>query len=53
VRVVNDSLDPDDLKHAAQQVTDLFGTTEWRTILDGRQSGALGAERTRQGTTET
>jgi three-Cys-motif partner protein len=47
VRVVNDSLDPDDLKHAVQQVTDLFGSTEWRAILDGRQSGALDAERTR------
>jgi hypothetical protein len=31
----------------AQQVTDLFGSTEWRPILDGRQSGALDAERTR------
>jgi hypothetical protein len=47
VRVVNDSLDPDDLKHAEQQVTNLFGSTEWRPILDGRQSGALDAERTR------
>ncbi|MGH3775422.1 MAG: three-Cys-motif partner protein TcmP [Pseudonocardiaceae bacterium] len=47
VRVVNDSLDPDDLEHAERQVTDLFGSTEWRAILDGRQSGALDAERTR------
>jgi three-Cys-motif partner protein len=46
-RVVNDSLDPPDLEHAEQQVTDLFGSTEWRPILDGRQSGALDAERTR------
>ncbi|MGH3900808.1 MAG: hypothetical protein ACRDTA_21700 [Pseudonocardiaceae bacterium] len=47
VRVVNDSLDPFDLEHAEQQVTDLFGSTEWRPIPDGRQSGALDAERTR------
>ncbi|MGB6162401.1 MAG: three-Cys-motif partner protein TcmP [Pseudonocardiaceae bacterium] len=47
VRVVNDSLDPSDLEHAEKQVTDLFGSTEWRAILDGRQSGALDAERTR------
>ncbi len=44
---VNDSLDPGDLERAEQQVTDLFGSTEWRAILDGRQSGALDAERTR------
>jgi three-Cys-motif partner protein len=47
VRVVNDSLDPDDLQHAEQQVTNLFGSTQWRPILDGRRSGALDAERTR------
>ncbi len=47
VRVVNDRLDPSDLAHAEQQVTDLFGSTEWRPILEGRQSGALDAGRTR------
>lgn len=47
MRVVNDSLDPHDLKHAEQQVTDLFGSAEWRPILNGRRSGALDAERTR------
>lgn len=47
VRVVNDSLDPDDLQHAEQQVTNLFGSTQWRPILDGRRSGALDAEHTR------
>jgi three-Cys-motif partner protein len=47
VRVVNDSLDPHDLEHAEQQVTDLFGSAEWRPILKGRRSGALDAERTR------
>jgi three-Cys-motif partner protein len=47
VRVVNDSLDPHDLEHAKQQITELFGSTDWRPILNGRQSGALDAERTR------
>lgn len=47
VRVVNDSLDQHDLQHAEQQVTDLFGSTEWRPILNGRRLGALDAERTR------
>lgn len=47
VRVVNNSLDPHDLKRAGQQITDLFGSVEWRPIIDGRQSGALDAERTR------
>jgi three-Cys-motif partner protein len=47
VRVVNNRLGPSALGHAEQQVTDLFGSTEWRPILDGRQSGALDAERTR------
>jgi three-Cys-motif partner protein len=47
VRVVNNSLDSHDLEHAEQQATDLFGSTEWRAILDARQSGALNAERTR------
>ncbi|MGH3873521.1 MAG: hypothetical protein ACRDSR_18755 [Pseudonocardiaceae bacterium] len=37
-------IDPDGLDHAKQQVTDLFGSTEWRPILDGRRSGALDAE---------
>jgi three-Cys-motif partner protein len=47
MRVVNDSLNPHDQKHAEQQVTRLFGSTAWRPVLDGRRSGALDAERTR------
>lgn len=47
VRVVNDSLDPDNLLHAEEQVTDLFGSTEWRPILQARRAGVLDAERTR------
>ncbi|MGH3766767.1 MAG: three-Cys-motif partner protein TcmP [Pseudonocardiaceae bacterium] len=47
VRVVNNRLDQYDLDHAEQQVTDLFGSTEWRSILSGRQSGALDPARTR------
>lgn len=46
-RVVNDSLDPDNLLHAEQQVTDLFGTSEWQPILQGRRVGVLDPERTR------
>jgi len=47
VRVVNNSLDPHDLEHAKKKITELFGSTEWQPILDGRQSGMLDAERTR------
>jgi three-Cys-motif partner protein len=47
VRVVNDHLDDADLKHAEQQVTDLFGCTDWHPILRGRRSGALDAAQTR------
>jgi three-Cys-motif partner protein len=47
VRVVNGHLDPDDLEHAEQQVTDLFGTIAWRPILADRRSGVLDAARTR------
>lgn len=47
VRVVNGSLDSDHLGHAEQQVTELFGSSEWQPILRGRQTGALDAERTR------
>ncbi len=46
-RVVNDRLDETDLGRAEQQVTALFGSEEWRPILDGRRSGALDPERTR------
>lgn len=46
--VVNDSLDPDDLEHAEQQVTDLFGTADWRPILQARRVGVPDAERTRE-----
>ena len=47
VRVVNDTLDTSDLRHAEQQVTDLFGTDQWRPILQARRAGGLDAERTR------
>lgn len=47
VRVVNDSLDPNNLLHAEQQVTNLFGTNEWQPILQARRAGVLDAERTR------
>jgi three-Cys-motif partner protein len=47
VRVVNDSLNADDLEHAEQQVTALFGTPDWRPILQARRAGVLDAERTR------
>lgn len=47
VRVVNDRLDPTNLEHADQQVTDLFGCTDWRPILTARRSGALDPARTR------
>jgi three-Cys-motif partner protein len=47
VRVVNDHLDSANLEHAEQQVTDLFGCTDWRPILTGRRSGALDAAQTR------
>jgi three-Cys-motif partner protein len=47
VRVVNDSLDPANLEHAEQQVTNLFGSTGWRPILTARRSGALDAAQTR------
>lgn len=47
VRVVNDYLDSNDLEHAEQQVTDLFGCAEWQPILAARRSGALDAAGTR------
>jgi three-Cys-motif partner protein len=47
VRVVNDHLDPANLEHAEQQVTDLFGCTDWHPILTARRSGALDAAQTR------
>lgn len=46
-RVVNDKLDPDDLVHAQTQVTDLFGSDEWKPILSARHAGELSAARTR------
>lgn len=46
-RVFHDGLEPDELEHAEQLVTNLFGSVEWGPILDGRQSGALDAEHTR------
>jgi three-Cys-motif partner protein len=46
-RVVNDKLDPDNLDRAEQQVTDLFGSSEWRPILAARRAGVLDAEQAR------
>lgn len=46
-RVVNNSLDARNLQRAEQQITDLFGSDEWRPILADRQSGVLDPERTR------
>jgi hypothetical protein len=46
-RVVNNSLDERNLRRAEQQVTDVFGSEEWRPILEDRQVGALDAEQTR------
>ncbi|WP_018506108.1 class I SAM-dependent methyltransferase [Parafrankia discariae] len=45
--MVNDSLDPHHLTQAEQQVTDLFGSSGWRPILEGRRSGALDPQQTR------
>jgi three-Cys-motif partner protein len=47
VRVVHDQLHGPDKQRAEQQVTDLFGSPEWRPILQGRRSSALDAEQTR------
>ena len=46
-RVVNNSLDARNLQRAEQQITDLFGSDEWRPILADRQAGVLDPERTR------
>lgn len=46
-RVVNDSLDADNLERAEHQITSLFGSGEWRPMLQGRRSGDLDAARTR------
>ena len=46
-RLVNNSLDLRNLQRAEQQITDLFGSDEWRPILSDRQSGVLDPERTR------
>jgi hypothetical protein len=47
VRVVHDSLDPFDRQHAEQQITDLFGCSDWRPILTARRAGSLDPARTR------
>jgi three-Cys-motif partner protein len=47
VRVVNNKLDSRNLQRASQQVTDMFGSDEWRPILADRQAGVLDPERTR------
>jgi three-Cys-motif partner protein len=47
VRVVNNKLDARNLQRAERQVTDLFGSDEWRPILADRQACILDAERTR------
>lgn len=47
VRVVNDSLDEHNLRRAEQQVTNLFGSDDWRPILRDRHCGVLDAARTR------
>jgi three-Cys-motif partner protein len=47
MRVVNNSLDRGNRHRAEQQVTDLFGSDEWRPILTDRQAGVLDAERAR------
>lgn len=46
-RVVNDALDVKNREHAERQVTDLFGSTDWKPILAGRRSGELDPARTR------
>ena len=46
-RVVNNSLDARNLQRAEQQVTDLFGSEEWRPILSDRGAAILDAERAR------
>jgi three-Cys-motif partner protein len=46
-RVVNNSLDDRNFQRASQQVTDLFGSDEWRPIWEARQFGAFDAEQAR------
>lgn len=46
-RVVHDNLDTNNLRHAEQQITDLFGSDQWRPILDARRAGVLDASHTR------
>jgi len=47
VRVVNNKLDSRNLQRAEQQITDMFGSDEWRPILADRQAGVLDPEQTR------
>lgn len=42
VRVVHNQLDPANFARATQKVTDLFGSDEWRPILEDRQADVLG-----------
>jgi three-Cys-motif partner protein len=46
-RVVHDNLDEPNRVRAEQQITDLFGTTDWQPILVDRHAGILDPERTR------
>jgi three-Cys-motif partner protein len=47
VRIAHEKLDPEALRHAEEQITDLFGTSIWRPILAARRSGLLDPEQTR------
>lgn len=47
VRIVNDQLTDDALRHAHQQVTAVFGSPQWQPILRDRRAGLLTPERTR------
>lgn len=47
VRIVNDQLDDEALRHAEKQVTALFGSAEWQPILRDRRAGKIGPDRTR------
>jgi three-Cys-motif partner protein len=46
-RVVHNRLDDRNFQRASQQVTDLFGSEEWRPVWEARQLGALDPEQTR------
>ena len=46
-RVVHDNLAPNRLQHAEQQITDLFGSDQWRPILQARRAGFLNPSRAR------